>query len=108
MFGFRFRYLLSLLQYYNMHFSRLTPLGAMKMTVFEVHCRALNREPMVPLFRVFYILVHTGEWLTVEKKKPIPYFFTIPPDGMKGWKNRFFFVWLKSYIVPINMIYMEV
>ncbi|KAI3743916.1 hypothetical protein L1987_56986 [Smallanthus sonchifolius] len=45
-------------------------LGAIKVSHFEIACRALGGEPSVPLFRQFFRLARSGDWYTVENRSP--------------------------------------
>jgi hypothetical protein len=96
------RFLLSVLQYYQVHISQVSPVGLVKVSSFEIHCRALNGTPTLPLFRKFYTLSKNGDWLTIEKrKKPQPCHYVKAPDGSKDWKDRFF--WVDACVAPIFM-----
>lgn len=96
------RFLLTVLQYYQVHISQISPVGLVKVSSFEIHCRALDGIPTLPLFRKFYTLSKNGDWLTIEKrKKPQPVHYVKAPDGSKDWKNKFF--WVDARVAPISM-----
>nr|GEW53409.1 hypothetical protein [Tanacetum cinerariifolium] len=56
------------LEYFRVHLSRLNPFGCAKLTTFVVMCKAYGGEPSVDLFRGFFNLYPSGEWLAFAKR----------------------------------------
>lgn len=99
------RFLLSVIQYHNFHISQFCPLGALKVSCFEIQCRAFQIEPTLPLFRKLYKLGRNGYWVTINLRDAgsAPVCITQYPTSLKFWKDRFF--WIKASAVPIHMIW---
>ncbi|GKC92006.1 hypothetical protein Tco_1157448 [Tanacetum coccineum] len=62
------RYSTSVLEYFQVHISRLNPFGCAKLTTFVVMCKAYGCKPTIKLFRGFFNLCRAGKWLTFAKK----------------------------------------
>nr|GEZ26394.1 hypothetical protein [Tanacetum cinerariifolium] len=62
------------LEYFQVHISRLNPFGYAKLSTFIVMCKAYGCEPSVDLFQGFFNLCQAGKWLTFAKRceKHIP------------------------------------
>ncbi|GJZ82229.1 hypothetical protein Tco_0647402 [Tanacetum coccineum] len=62
------RYSTSVLEYFQVHISRLNPFGCAKLTTFVVMCKAYGCKPTIELFRGFFNLCRAGKWLTFAKR----------------------------------------
>ncbi|GKB82274.1 hypothetical protein Tco_0949169 [Tanacetum coccineum] len=87
--------LLGIIKHFHVHISQLVPLGLNRLTMFELYCRSLSIIPTVSLFRVFYKISKQGHWFYFEKpvgKGARGRIFQETFSGMKGWKDKFFFL----------------
>ncbi|GKB20801.1 hypothetical protein Tco_0854724 [Tanacetum coccineum] len=68
------KFFCDVIQYFHVHLSRLGLFGCAKPTTFVVMCKAYGCEPSVELFRGFFNLFPSGQWLTFAKRpeKHIP------------------------------------
>ncbi|GJR97223.1 nucleoside phosphorylase [Tanacetum coccineum] len=87
-------FFLSLVEYFCVHISQLTPLGINHSTIFEMYCRALGVVPTVPLFRVFYKLCKQGDWFSFQSRvgKGLKPCIKGAPTSLKKWKDKFFLI----------------
>ncbi|GJT78073.1 hypothetical protein Tco_1044798 [Tanacetum coccineum] len=88
------------LEYFQVHISRLNPFGCAKLTTFVVMCKAYGCEPSVDLFRGFFNLCRAGKWLTFAKRseKHIPNLLPKVITRIEGWHEWFFYV--QDSIIP--------
>ncbi|GKB30738.1 hypothetical protein Tco_0870139, partial [Tanacetum coccineum] len=98
------KFFCEVLQYFQIHISRLNPFGYAKLTTFAVMCKAYGCEPSVEIFLGFFNLYLGGKWLTFVKspEKHFPCLFPKVITHIEGWKGRFFFV--QSSIVPVEYL----
>ena len=99
-------FLLKVLEYYQIHLSQLSVLAACRISHFDILCRVHGGVPTLPLFRKFYWAGVNNGWLTIEKRKGpkslvAPVCYTLVLDGVKHWKDHFFFV--KRTIFPLSI-----
>ncbi|GJR51273.1 hypothetical protein Tco_1401794 [Tanacetum coccineum] len=87
-------FFLSLVEYFCVHISQLTPLGINHSTIFEMYCRSLGVVPTVPLFRVFYKLCKQGDWFSFQSRvgKGLKPCIKGAPTSLKKWKDKFFLI----------------
>jgi hypothetical protein len=90
-------FLMDLLQYYGVHFSQMHPLGLIRVSHFEVACKAMSGNPSVSLFRRFYDLSYAGDWFSFEKRRNPKHGEAIAcasatPKACPGWKDRFIYI----------------
>ncbi|GKD35670.1 hypothetical protein Tco_1251179, partial [Tanacetum coccineum] len=92
------------LEYFQVHISRLNPFGCAKLTTFVVMCKAYGCEPSVDLFRGFFNLCRAGKWLTFAKRseKHVPNLLLKVITHIEGWHERFFYV--QDSIIPANVL----
>ncbi|GJR86959.1 hypothetical protein Tco_0210970 [Tanacetum coccineum] len=97
------QFLFDLLDYYQIHLSQLSVIGAAKVSQFEINCRVLNVIPTVDLFRVFYIPSYQLGWMYFAKRpgKETPQCYVKPLDSLKNWNNRFFWVDERVFPTPV-------
>ncbi|GJW59452.1 hypothetical protein Tco_0108787 [Tanacetum coccineum] len=88
------------LEYFQVHISRLNPFGCAKLSTFVVMCKAYGCEPSVDLFRGFFNLRRAGKWLTFAKRseKHISNLLLKVITHIEGWHERFFYV--QDSIIP--------
>ncbi|GKF42278.1 hypothetical protein Tco_0125620, partial [Tanacetum coccineum] len=88
------------LEYFQVHISRLNPFGCAKLTTFVVMCKAYGCEPSVDLFRGFFNLCRAGKWLTFAKRSEKQILNLLPKviTRIEGWHELFFYV--RDSIIP--------
>nr|GEX71705.1 hypothetical protein [Tanacetum cinerariifolium] len=90
------------IEYFQVHISRLNPFGCAKLITFVVMCKAYGCEPFIDLFQGFFNLCRAGKWLTFAKRyeKHIPNLLPKVITCIEGWHKRFFYV--RDSIIPAN------
>nr|GEV44665.1 hypothetical protein [Tanacetum cinerariifolium] len=101
--NFRFplsQFLFDVPDYYQIHLSQLSVIGAAIVSHFEINCCVLNIIPTLSLFRVFYTQSFNSRWMSFSKRpgKNTPKCYTKPQDSLKNWNNRFF--WVDERVFP--------
>ena len=91
-------FLCDILNYYSLHISQLHPLGAAKITNFEVNCRLLAINPTVHLFRAFYHTAWLNGWVTFSKRTGPLQCYTKKKDALRDWRE--FFFWVDRVVFP--------
>ncbi|GKB97542.1 hypothetical protein Tco_0983679 [Tanacetum coccineum] len=91
-----------ILEYFQVHISRLNPFGCAKLTTFVVMCKAYGCEPSVDLFRGFFNLCRDGKWLTFAKRSEKHILNLLPKviTRIEGWHKQFFYV--QDSIIPVK------
>ncbi|GKD05247.1 hypothetical protein Tco_1180221, partial [Tanacetum coccineum] len=79
------KFLLYVLQYYQINFSELSVLAATKISHFEIMCRVLGHPPSLGTFRWFYCNSFSNCWLSFSKRSPSPCCFSKNLDSLKNW-----------------------
>ncbi|GJZ91408.1 hypothetical protein Tco_0663335 [Tanacetum coccineum] len=62
------KFLLCVLEYYQISLSQLPVIGAAKVSHFEIMCRVLGRVPTVGTFRRLYVNSISNGWLSFSKR----------------------------------------
>ncbi|GJV71265.1 hypothetical protein Tco_1491260 [Tanacetum coccineum] len=62
------KFLLCILEYYQIHLSLLSVIGTAKVSHFEIICRTLGRIPTIDTFRRFYVNSIINGWLSFSKR----------------------------------------
>ncbi|GJW71242.1 hypothetical protein Tco_0128159 [Tanacetum coccineum] len=93
------KFLLCVLQYYQINFSQLFVLAAAKVSHFEIMCRVLGHQPSLGTFRRFYSSSINNGWLPFSKRASVPCCTSKPLDYLKGWNDHFF--WIDASVCPI-------
>ncbi|GJY53457.1 hypothetical protein Tco_0445121 [Tanacetum coccineum] len=98
------KFFCEVLEYFQVHISRLNPFGCAKLATFVVMCKAYGCEPSVDLFRGFFNLCRAGKWLTFAKRseKHVPNLLPKVITRIKGWHKWFFYV--QDSIIPANVL----
>ncbi|GJW37779.1 hypothetical protein Tco_0060699 [Tanacetum coccineum] len=97
------RFLLSVLQYYQINFSQLSVLGAAKVSHFEIMCRVLGHQPSLGTSRRFYVNSISNGWLSFSRRCPTPCCFSKKFDSLKSWNDHFF--WIDAIICPVFVLW---
>ena len=83
---------ISVLRHYRVGFAQLHPHGWQKITIFEMFCRAHNREPDLNVFGCIFRLAQSeNSWYTFEKK-PKNNFNVLESRSLHQWRDTYFFI----------------
>ncbi|GJW51900.1 hypothetical protein Tco_0093251, partial [Tanacetum coccineum] len=94
------KFFVSVLKYFCIHISQLSPFGAARISHFEVLTRVLDFGPSVAVFRAFYTRVYSdGLFLFAKRSLSAPSCLSKPPDSIKNWADHF--SWVDSRVFPI-------
>ncbi|GJU06716.1 putative gypsy type transposase [Tanacetum coccineum] len=85
------KFLLCILEYYQINLSQLSVIGATKVSHFEIMCRVLGRVPTVGTFRRLYVNSISNRWLSFSKCGGVddPCCYSKKFDSLKNWNNHF-------------------
>ncbi|GKC72572.1 hypothetical protein Tco_1118455 [Tanacetum coccineum] len=86
------RFLLRVLEYYQINFSQLSVLGAAKVSHFEIMCRVLGYRPSLDTFRRFYVNSISNGWMSFSMRGPTPCCLLKNFDSLKNWNDHFFWI----------------
>ncbi|GKA17828.1 hypothetical protein Tco_0697665, partial [Tanacetum coccineum] len=95
------RFLLHVLEYYQINFSQLSVLGAAKVSHFEIMCRVLGYRPSLGTFCKFYVKSISNGWLSFLRLGPTPCCLLKKFDSLRSWNYHFF--WVDASICPISV-----
>nr|GEV00588.1 transposase (putative), gypsy type [Tanacetum cinerariifolium] len=62
-------FLVNVLKHYRIHISQQSVIGVAKVSHFEILCRVHGFEPIVGLFRCFYVNSKNKGWMSFSKRK---------------------------------------
>ncbi|GJY27640.1 hypothetical protein Tco_0403407 [Tanacetum coccineum] len=87
------KFFMTVLKYFRVHISQLSPFGVARVSHFEVLTRVLNLAPSVAIFRAFYTRSYSdGLFSFAKRSTSAPSCFSKPPDSIKNWAYHFFWV----------------
>ncbi|GJT01137.1 hypothetical protein Tco_0822306 [Tanacetum coccineum] len=96
------KFFVSVLKYFRIHISQLSPFGAARISHFEVLTRVLDLGPSVSVFRAFYTRMYSDGLFSFAKRSlSAPSCLSKPPDSIKNWADHFF--WVDSRVFPISV-----
>ncbi|GJW52939.1 hypothetical protein Tco_0097024 [Tanacetum coccineum] len=96
------KFFISVLKYFRIHISQLSPFGAARISHFEVLTRVLDLGPSVAVFRAFCTHMYSdGLFLFAKRSLSAPSCLSKPPDSIKNWADHFF--WVDSRVFPISV-----
>ncbi|GJZ10457.1 hypothetical protein Tco_0545216 [Tanacetum coccineum] len=96
------KFFVSVLKYFRIHISQLSPFGAARISHFEVLTRVLDLGPSVAVFRAFYTRMYSDGLFSFAKRSlSAPSCLSKPPDSVKNWADHFF--WVDSRVFPISV-----
>ncbi|GKA03877.1 hypothetical protein Tco_0676658 [Tanacetum coccineum] len=96
------RFFISVLKYFRVHISQLSPFSAARVSHFEVLTCMLNLAPLVAVFRAFYTRSYSdGLFYFAKRSTSAPSCFSKPLDSIKNWADHFF--WVDSCVFPISV-----
>ncbi|GJZ74642.1 hypothetical protein Tco_0639107 [Tanacetum coccineum] len=97
------KFFVSVLKYFRIHISQLSPFGAARISHFEVLTRVLDLGPSVSVFRAFYTRIYSDGLFSFAKRSlSAPSCLSKPPDSIKNWADHFF--WVDSRVFPISVL----
>ncbi|GJV96642.1 hypothetical protein Tco_1548219 [Tanacetum coccineum] len=96
------KFFVSVLKYFRIHISQLSPFGAARISHFEVLTRILELGPSMSVFRAFYTHMYSDGLFSFAKRSlSAPSYLSKPPDSIKNWADHFF--WVDSRVFPISV-----
>ncbi|GJZ47913.1 hypothetical protein Tco_0601745 [Tanacetum coccineum] len=96
------KFFVSVLKYFRIHISQLSPFGAARISHFEVLTRVLDLGLSVAVFRAFYTRMYSDGLISFAKRSlSTPSCLSKPPDSNKNWADHFF--WVDSRVFPISV-----
>ncbi|GJV32955.1 hypothetical protein Tco_1393355 [Tanacetum coccineum] len=97
------KFLLCILEYYQIHLSQLLVIGATKVSHFELMCRVVGCAPTVCTFRRFYVNSLSNGWLSFSRRSGAddPCCVSKKFDSLKNWNNHFF--WIDATMFPLSV-----
>nr|GEX28174.1 putative transposase (putative), gypsy type [Tanacetum cinerariifolium] len=96
------KFLLCVLEYYQINLAQLSVIGAAKVSHFELMCRVLGRVPTFGTFRRFYVNSISNGWLSFSKiGATVPCCYLKNLDSLMNWNNRFF--WIDAYVCLLSI-----
>ncbi|GJX57159.1 hypothetical protein Tco_0287056 [Tanacetum coccineum] len=94
-------FLVDVLRYYRIYISQLSVIAAAKVSHFEILCHVHGCEPMVGLFRCFYVNSKNKGWMSFSRRPgSAAVCYTKPLDSLKGWNDHFF--WVDAFACPAS------
>ncbi|GKD90554.1 hypothetical protein Tco_1366061, partial [Tanacetum coccineum] len=97
------KFLLCVLQYYQINFYQLSVLAAAKISHFEIMCRVLVHQPSLGTFRRFYVNSYSNGWLSFSKRDSFPCCVSKNLDSLKNWNDHF--LWVDKSACPIFVLW---
>ncbi|GKF37575.1 hypothetical protein Tco_0114333, partial [Tanacetum coccineum] len=81
------KFLLCILEYYQINLSQLSVIGATKASHFKIMCRVFGRVPTVGTFRRLYVNSISNMWLSFSKRGGVddPCRYSKKFDSLKNW-----------------------
>lgn len=98
------RFLMHVLEVYQVHISQMHPLGLARVTHFEFVMRSLGRKPRLSLFHAFFKCKKDGGWYSFDKRNASKNLIDLQPQSSKdkSWRSKFFFV--DAGVMPGDMV----
>ncbi|GKA57245.1 hypothetical protein Tco_0756433 [Tanacetum coccineum] len=98
------KFLLYILEYYQINLSQLFVIGTAKVSHFEIMCRVLGRVPTVGTFRRLYVNSISNGWLSFSKRGGVddPCCYSNKFDSLKSWNNHFSGLTLRFARYPLH------
>ncbi|GJW92404.1 hypothetical protein Tco_0169957 [Tanacetum coccineum] len=94
-------FLVNVLKHYRIHISQLYVISVAKVSHFEILCRVHGFEPMVGLFRCFYVNSKNKGWVSFSKRPGnTATCYSKPLDLLKNWNDCFF--WVDAFACPAS------
>ncbi|GJR23268.1 hypothetical protein Tco_0971795 [Tanacetum coccineum] len=94
-------FLVDVLRYFCINLSQLSVIAAAKVSHFEILCHVCNIEPMVGLFRYFYVNSKNKGWMSFSRHSDsADVCYTKPLDSLKHWNAHFF--WVDAFACQVS------
>ncbi|GJV73429.1 hypothetical protein Tco_1493424 [Tanacetum coccineum] len=97
------KFLLCVLEYYQINLSQLSIIGVAKISHFELMCHAVGSVPTIGTFCRFYVNSLRNGWLSFSKRSGAddPCCVSKKFDSLKNWNNYFF--WIDVAVFPLSI-----
>ncbi|GJZ08884.1 hypothetical protein Tco_0543167 [Tanacetum coccineum] len=97
------KFLLCVLEYYQINFSQLSVIAASKESHFKIMCRIHGCIPTVGTFHRFYVNSISNGWLSFSKRSGAdnPCCFSKNLDSLKNWNNHLF--WINASVCLLSI-----
>ncbi|GKC16183.1 hypothetical protein Tco_1012965, partial [Tanacetum coccineum] len=90
--------------HFRINLSQLFVIAVAKVSHFEVLCRVHDIQPMVGLFRCFYVNSKNKEWMSFSKRSDSSgVCYTKPLDSLKHWNEHFFQI--NAFACPVSFLW---
>lgn len=96
-----FDFLETILDYYALHITQITPNGFHKVLCFTLLCVALDVLPSINLFHYFYLHMSNGEWVSFSLRHGLVELCEGLSTSIKYWKEHFFYVHSSTFSSPM-------
>ncbi|GKD46399.1 hypothetical protein Tco_1271044 [Tanacetum coccineum] len=97
-------FLINVLRHYHINLSQLSVIAAANVSHFEILCRVHGIEPIVRLFRCFYVNSKNKGWMSFSKRPDSDAVcYTKPLDSLKRWNDHFF--WVNFFACPASFLW---
>ncbi|CAH1421617.1 unnamed protein product [Lactuca virosa] len=96
-----FDFLETVLDYYGLRITQITPSDFRKIPCFTLLCVARDVSPTINLFRHFYIPMSNGDWVSFALRHGFVELFDGLPTSIKYWKEEFFFIHASAFSSPM-------
>ncbi|GKD61262.1 hypothetical protein Tco_1298771 [Tanacetum coccineum] len=97
-------FLVDVLRHFRINLSQLFVIAVAKVSHFEVLCRVHDIQPMVGLFRCFYVNSKNKEWMSFSKRSDSSgVCYTKPLDSLKHWNEHFFQI--NAFACPVSFLW---
>ncbi|MDV3153275.1 MAG: hypothetical protein Q8755_02750, partial [Candidatus Phytoplasma australasiaticum] len=85
----------------GLHLSHMHPMGLLRVTQFELLCRARGIQPLAERFHVCYKVTFRDSWFSFSRRKNVLPIAKDPPVSFHDWWEKFFF--LMKRLLPAGM-----
>nr|GEX77976.1 putative transposase (putative), gypsy type [Tanacetum cinerariifolium] len=101
------KFLLCVLEYYQINLSQLSVIDAAKISHFELMCHVVGHVPTVGTFCHFYVNSISNGWLSFSKCSGAddPCYVSKKFDSLKNWNNHFFWIDVAMFLLSISWFY---
>ena len=91
-----FSFLGVVLSHYRLQLGQVTPNGLRKIMCFVLLHRALGLKLSLKIFRHFYVVMPSGDWVSMSLRHGLDDMIEGLPSSIKHWKEEYFFVDAKA------------
>ena len=87
-----FPFLRVILSHYRLRLGQITPNGFRKIMCFVLLHPTLGLKLSLTIFRYFYVLMPSGDWMSMSLRHGVDDMIEGLPSSIKHWKEEYFFV----------------